>query len=225
MHGDEHIGARRAGAVDAIAQLEEFVVIAGEHGAHARFGVDTLRECARDRQRHVLLTRAAVADGTRILAAVTGVHGDDDIAVALIGRVHSAHPHCDRRGCHCRRRLTHIHHQLRLTGSARPGAAGAEWRAHLQHHPQRPTRLCPQAYGGDHPERGRYVQTLTAMRLRQVNHHAVRMLQQEDFLGCRHIQIERDLRGGCVRRDPDRAQLRRKERTNCHRTCDRGGQR
>ena len=55
------------------------------------FRVDALGERARDRERHVLLARAAVADGAGVLAAVACVHRDDDVAAAFIGGVHGMH--------------------------------------------------------------------------------------------------------------------------------------
>ena len=77
--------------MDAVAQLEELVAVAREHRVHARLCVESLGERPGDRERHVLLARAAVADRPRILAAVTGVDRDDDVTVAFARGVHRAH--------------------------------------------------------------------------------------------------------------------------------------
>ena len=65
--------------------------IAREHRAHAGLRIDALGERARDGQRHVLLARAARADGAGILAAMAGIHRDDDVAAALSGGVRGMH--------------------------------------------------------------------------------------------------------------------------------------
>ncbi len=43
-------------------------------------GVDLEREFAGDGEHHVFFARAVLADGARILAAMTGVDGDDEVA-------------------------------------------------------------------------------------------------------------------------------------------------
>ena len=58
-------------------------VIAGAHqlGSEARLGVNQALQVARYRQHNVLFTRAAMADGTRILSAMPRIDGDDDVTV------------------------------------------------------------------------------------------------------------------------------------------------
>ena len=91
VHGDEHVGLRDARAPDAIAQHEEVVAVAGEHGAHAGLGVDAVRERARDGEHHILFARAVAADRAGILPAVAGIDGDDDVAIAVDRRMRGAH--------------------------------------------------------------------------------------------------------------------------------------
>ena len=91
VHGHKHVGTRNARAANAVAQLQKLVAIARQHGAHAGLRVDALGEGARDGERHVLLARAAMADGAGVLAAVSCVYRDDDVAAALIGGVHGMH--------------------------------------------------------------------------------------------------------------------------------------
>ena len=67
------------------------IPVADEHGFHTRLGIDALRELAADLQHDVLLTSSFRPDGAWILAAVTGIDGNDDVAarpVALGGSFH-----------------------------------------------------------------------------------------------------------------------------------------
>ncbi len=78
MNRDEQVGLHAARLLHPRVERNEVVVVAREHRAHARLGVDERLESARDRERHVLLAGAAPADRTRVLAAVPGIDGDDD---------------------------------------------------------------------------------------------------------------------------------------------------
>ena len=80
VDGHEQIRLLRARAAHAVAQRHEVIAVAGEHRLHAGLGIHAALERARDGERHVLLARAVHADGAGILAAVTGVDGDDEIA-------------------------------------------------------------------------------------------------------------------------------------------------
>ena len=77
MDRDEHVGLLPARARDALAMLDEMIAVARQHGAHAGLAIDALLQAPRDRERHVLLARAALADRARIDAAVAGVDRDD----------------------------------------------------------------------------------------------------------------------------------------------------
>ncbi len=57
----------------ALAQFQEPVVAAREHGAHARLGVDLRGQFPGDGQGDGFLVQAAGADGTHVVAAVAGV--------------------------------------------------------------------------------------------------------------------------------------------------------
>ena len=80
VNGDEHVGLLLARSHDAITQLHEVIAVASEHSAHPWLAIDPLLQLASDRQRHGLLTRTTLTDRTRILAAMTRIDGDDDIA-------------------------------------------------------------------------------------------------------------------------------------------------
>ncbi len=80
MDGHEQIRLLRPGAAHPIAQRHEVIAIAGQHGAHAGFGIHPPVERSCNAQNHVLLPRPVLADGARILAAVAGIDGDDEIA-------------------------------------------------------------------------------------------------------------------------------------------------
>ena len=76
MHGDEHVGLREARATDAVAQPRNSSRSRVRTARMPGSALMRSRKRARDRQRHVLLARAAVADGARILAAMPGVDRD-----------------------------------------------------------------------------------------------------------------------------------------------------
>ncbi len=109
---------------DAAAQRDEVVAVADQHGAHALLRVDLLREAACDGERHVLLARAAAADGARILATVTCVDRNDEVA-ALCVRGDALHRRGARRSLRHRRRAgrEHLLAERRL-GRRRPGGRG-----------------------------------------------------------------------------------------------------
>ena len=71
---------------------------------HARLAIDARRQRARDRQRHHFFMGAGHAGGARIIAAVAGVHRDDD-AVCALRRMRGAHAAWRFRTRRWRRRL------------------------------------------------------------------------------------------------------------------------
>src|SRR5690606_34954606 len=81
VHRHEQVGLRAARDGYTLVQRHEVVAVACEYGLHVGFGVDLALEAARDRQRYVLLVRAAAADGARVFAAMTGVDDDGEHAV------------------------------------------------------------------------------------------------------------------------------------------------
>ena len=194
MHGYEHVGARDPRTANAVAQLQELVAIARQHGAHARFRVEPLRERARDGERHVLLARAAVADGAGVLAAVTCVHRDDDVAAALIRSV---------RGVHRRRFRTRGGggpraevEQQRATPGA--GPVGAERGVGFDHEAQRPPRLHAKAHRTHRPAGCGRVHAHGTMRVPEVDHDAVGVLEGEERQLPRRPRARARLRGGAA---------------------------
>ena len=79
MDGDEEIGLRLARDGGAAAQGDEVIALAGQHGLVAGRAVDECGQLLGDAQGDVLLDQALeLAARTRILAAMTGIDGDDD---------------------------------------------------------------------------------------------------------------------------------------------------
>jgi len=103
VDGDEQVGARLAGLLDALAQTQVVVAVADEHGAHPRFLVHQGGEAPGDGQHHVLLARAAAPVGAGVLPSVTRVDGHHHIPRPL---------RPGRRPCPTRlARFLHLHHQ------------------------------------------------------------------------------------------------------------------
>ena len=94
----EHVGLVHPGAADPLAQRHEVIASARQHRAHPGLGIDALGQQSRHAQRDVLLTRAAATDRARVLAAVTGVHRDHEIALRArrVRRLHRQRPRCGR---------------------------------------------------------------------------------------------------------------------------------
>ncbi|MNZ51041.1 hypothetical protein D3C78_688460 [compost metagenome] len=82
MDRDEQVGTLLAGDLGTLAQRDEVVAAAHQLGAKATLAVDLALKLAGNRQHHVLLAHTTRAEGARILAAVTGIDGDDDVALA-----------------------------------------------------------------------------------------------------------------------------------------------
>ena len=86
VNRDEQIRLLRPGAPHPVAKRHEVISVARQHRPHSGLRIDPLRERARDGEHHVLLAGAVLADGARILAAVAGVDGDDEVAGIRAGR-------------------------------------------------------------------------------------------------------------------------------------------
>ncbi len=97
MNRDEDVRASTAGEIDAFAQRDVPVILAGEIGTHAGFRVDALRQRTCDGQRHILFARALCADGTWF-TTMSRVHRHDDVATRVIGSVDGAYC-CGWRRC------------------------------------------------------------------------------------------------------------------------------
>ena len=69
----------------AHAERDEVVAVANEDGAHAGRFVDLGFQSARDGERHIFFVRAAPSARAGIFAAVSGIHGDEQHAVAEFG--------------------------------------------------------------------------------------------------------------------------------------------
>src|SRR5690606_33994279 len=85
MHGHEHVGLLTTRPSDALAQLDKSVILASQHGAHARLSIDAIFQAAGDRQRHMLFIGTALADRARIDTTVTRVDRDYDVSTVRIG--------------------------------------------------------------------------------------------------------------------------------------------
>ena len=90
MYRYEQVGLHPARLVHPVMQRNEIIAVAGEHGAHARFGIDACLEPARDLEGDVLFIAAAVPHRARVFAAVARVEGNRDEAadpwLVAIGR-------------------------------------------------------------------------------------------------------------------------------------------
>ena len=91
-----------------------------------------------------------MTDRTRVDPTVAGIHGDHDVAVAVIGRVRGVH-HPRARLCRrVARRLAETHNQP-LTACARfPGSVRRHCAAQLDDHTQRTVRLQSKAQRRNH---------------------------------------------------------------------------
>ena len=94
-HEQVRLGAPRARV--PLAQTDEVVAVASQHGFHAGLGVDARRQRLGDREHHVLLARAAFARSARIDAAVTRIDRDHDVAAGIERRVRGTDGHRRRR--------------------------------------------------------------------------------------------------------------------------------
>ena len=144
MYGDEHVRARLARQAGTVVERDEHVAVAGQVGPEAGRGVDLAAQLARDRQSDVLLAGPAGPDCAWVLAAMSGINGNDQRAHDCRGlhrrRVRGSLLHDGRlRGY--RRRLPHGH-RLRLHGGHRGGrrhlcrrGVGAAAAGHLRDQP------------------------------------------------------------------------------------------
>ena len=208
VHGDEQVGMRRVRTLDTLAQLQELVAVARQHRAHSRLGVEARGECARNRERHVLLARATVPDGAGVLAPVPGVHRNDDIALAIARGVNGAHrlrSRDSRRGGG-EQRPTEGQHQAPALRA--PGAVRRQGTLELHDHAQRAVRLKAYAHVGHDSGRGRHVHATCQMGVRQIDHRAVGVIEREEVLTRRAAQIESQLRGICGGGERNGAQFR-----------------
>ena len=85
MDGDEQVGMRLARLFHAHAERDEVIAVANEDGAHVGRVVDLCFQPARDGERHIFFVRAAPSASAGIFAAVSGIHGDEQYAVAEFG--------------------------------------------------------------------------------------------------------------------------------------------
>ena len=65
--------------------IDVIVAVPHEYGFHAGLRIDSSGQRTRNLQRDVFLACLAAADSARIMAAVSGVDRDDDIAAGMIG--------------------------------------------------------------------------------------------------------------------------------------------
>ena len=85
VDGDEQVRLRGPGAPDAFAQRHELIAIARQHGAHARLA-SMRRASARAMASTTSFSCAPAMSGRAgVLATVTGIHRDDDVAVPAPG--------------------------------------------------------------------------------------------------------------------------------------------
>ena len=81
MDRDEQVGLDAPGLLHAHLQGDKIIGIAGQHGAHVRFGVELGFQASADGQRDGLLVSAAAPDRTGVFTAMTGIDGDGHHAV------------------------------------------------------------------------------------------------------------------------------------------------
>jgi hypothetical protein len=85
MDRDEHVCLVVARLDDSAAQADESIGVPHHHGAHTILAIDRRCEPPRDRERHLFFMCAASADGARVLATVTGIHRNHEVATLLPG--------------------------------------------------------------------------------------------------------------------------------------------
>ena len=169
MNGDEQIRRLRAGAAHPIAQRHEVVAVAGQHRLHPRLGIDLERQFARNGEDHVLFTSAVLADGARILAAVAGVDGDDEVA-GIGGRM----LHLDRGiGALTRSQIDDQAIAVAIVGRCQK-ALGLNGPRQIEHDPQLTRRAPRHAHVLDGPGSGRRrARAACQARPGDIQHHAI----------------------------------------------------
>ena len=200
MYRQEHVGPGIARATNALAMRDVVVAVADQHGAHAGRLIDAPGEFARDLEHHGLLERAAVADRTWILAAMSGIDRDDDVARALLRRMYCRHDASRvRRG---RRDGAELDEQPVTAVRGRGNARGARLvaRGRLDDEPQRAPGLHPGAHGGDRPLGARQLHGVRQCRVGKIENDASRALEREQLEVGGRGQVDDHARTGTVGR-------------------------
>lgn len=82
VNRDKEIGVLLTCDVRTPHDGNEIIAVARQHGPELRIGIQQRAELTRNRYGHILLFRAVRTNGSRILAAVAGVNGDNHFIVA-----------------------------------------------------------------------------------------------------------------------------------------------
>ena len=98
MDRDKHVRLGLTGEACALIQGNEDVLVPCQVRLEARRRIDLAGQLACDGQGDVLLTLAALTEGTRVLTAVAGIDGDHQRAHVAIA--HDLLDRLDRRGRH-----------------------------------------------------------------------------------------------------------------------------
>jgi len=194
---DEEVGLRLAGDHVALLERNEHVAVADQEGAHAGIGVDLRSQFARHRQRDFLLVLLGRADRARILAAVAGIDGDDQLAVTRADDV--LQRACGRGLAGDRRALgAQLEHEARTVADALDAAARLHRTREIEHHAQVAFGRLAGAHAGDHAVRGRRLVARTQRSARQVEHQAVRVVERENLVVDGARQVDHRVRAGLV---------------------------
>ena len=90
MHRNEQIGVVLAGDLGPLAQRNEVVTGAHQHGFEPRLGIQQRFQLPGNGQNHFLFTHAPRADRPGILATMPGVDGNLDVPASLLHRLLAA---------------------------------------------------------------------------------------------------------------------------------------
>ena len=212
VDGNEEVGLCLAGAHVALVQRDEDVAVAHQERLHARIGVNARGELARHRQGDGFLVLAAGADGAGVLAAVAGVNGDDEFALAAADDVlHRAR----RRGLAAGHRFAfgaQVQDQARAAAHALDAAARLHFTPQVEHHAQVAFGRLAGAHRR-HDAVGRWRTVAGGKRgARKIQHQPVRVGQGENLVLGLARQLEHHARAAVRFHQLEALQLGRERR-------------
>ena len=182
------------------------VAVAREHRTHPRGVVDALGERPCDRERHVLLARSAAADRAGILAAVSRVDRDDDVAVRVARRVNCANGlrflprRCSSARGRLRGRRVVARETCRIaelddepaaaTGAVLPARARLDGSFYVEHDSQGPAGLRAGTDLTDDALPLRHAHALGELGVPEIDDDASRLVEREEFMRRAAREIE-----------------------------------